>query len=210
MNKRVYTMITFAMLVSFLLMSIIPDSAISANSDSPQLIVGQKEDWTITFNDAVLDDDTNLNKISVQSAKGESVDHSISLSTDLEKIIVKPKNPYLFGNTYTLVIPEGFESEKGVKTSTEVRHTFKITGNYIESIKAIYNPLVTNIIVNSDDATIRVVVTLENGEEVDLDGKYKPKFSRGVRGLLPGDLLKIEAYDANNRLLETQYVEVQE
>ncbi|NLY79941.1 MAG: hypothetical protein GX072_08670 [Lysinibacillus sp.] len=209
MSKKVSALITMSFVTALFFILLPFVDSISANQTEIYSIPHPNHEFTITFSDEVKNNVENLNKIYIRSESGEKQSLSINVSTDPTKVIVKSKNPYIFGEIYTLVIPKGVESVKGEKTEKEVTQPFQVEGTYIQSIDVNYTSFLSEIkvFVNDIESIQRVVVTLENGSEIDLHKKYG-EFSRGMMGLLPGDLLKIEAYDSTNKIVETQYVKV--
>lgn len=206
MMKKILTMITLTLFLS-LLIPFFQNNSIHAQSLNLQTIDDPTKTWTISFNDAVGADAQNLQKIYVQSANLIKHQVSIKISADSKKVTVKPKNPYLFGNTYTLVIPKDFQSAKGSKTKVEVTKEFKVEGKVISEITAVANPLLTNIIVKGTKDVMKITYAMNGNEEQALIPN-NAQFSKGQQGLVLGDLLTIYAYDKANNLIETQYYEV--
>lgn len=202
--------ISFVILLAFLLMlsSIgITKSVATAETLDIQVITNPFKPWTITFSNTVSTDSKNLDTVVVQSASKINHRVSIKVSADSSKVIVETEKPYLFGNTYKLIIPKKFVSEKGNELQAEKVKFFRITGEKIQTISATANPFVTNIIVKGDSSISRVSFALKNGQEEFLI-RNGQQFSKGLQGLSREDLLTIRAYDSTNLLIETQYYEV--
>lgn len=202
MRKKISTTITLTLLLSLLLPFFI-NGSISAETTGVQTIDYPTKSWTISFNDAVASDEQNRQKIYVTTANKEIFEVSINLSADSKKVIVEPKNPYIFGTTYTLVIPQDFQSANGSKLNAEVTKQFQLKGKVISKISTNMTPLLTNVIVNGSNNIMKVTVSI-NGDKATSLNYVGTHFSKGFIGLIKGDTLTINAYDQNNNLLETQ------
>ncbi|BAK17760.1 chromosome segregation ATPase [Solibacillus silvestris StLB046] len=202
MKKSFFTIITLTLLFA-MLMPFFSSVNVEARTFPQTSTTDPIKPWTITFNEAVLNDQENLKRIYVQTVDNKKIEISIKLSADLKKVIVLPENQYIFSGTYTLVIPKGFKSSQGQETTEDTSKTFKIEGRYIEDVTATVNPLLTNIIVNGTDDIANVEVSINNANAVKLipNGTH---FSKGFQGLLKGDRLIIRVYDKDNNSLETQ------
>ncbi|WP_153730445.1 Ig-like domain-containing protein [Sporosarcina obsidiansis] len=169
-----------------------------------QSVTDPMKPWTITFNQEVLNQTDNLHRISMYS-KDQKV--SLSLSADSKKVTVKPQIPYLFGEIYTLTIPSDFRSDSGKVLKTAVTKEFEITGQYIQAITAVANPFVTNINVQTNQEVFQANFSVNQGTPIKMI-RNLDSFSKGQLGLTKGDMLTIEVFDQQERLLETQYYEV--
>lgn len=170
-----------------------------------QTIHDSYKPWTITFSNNVAKDNQNLQLIYIESASKQKLEASIKISAESNKVIVKPENPYLFGETYTLVIPKGFQSANGKKTTREYTKQFKVEGDIIKSISAIdKKPLFTHVVVSGSTHIAHVEVVVNDESSTTLI-RNKQEFSKGILGVSSGAHLTIHAYDSYNNLLETQY-----
>ena len=168
-----------------LLTTIFPSSLIQAKSIDPPPSNDPVKPWTVTFNGAVGSDENNLKRIYVQSPDNTKIEISYKISADLEKVTVIPKNPYIFGDTYSLVIPKGFKSAQGKETTEDTTMAFQIERKVISDISATTTPLLTNIIVKGADNISKVTVSINNSEAVMLNS-VGTHFSKGFLGLMKG------------------------
>lgn len=201
MLKKITTLVLLATLFLFWI------EPASAKTFDFKPITDPMKDWTISFSDTV-NEPVDPNAIYITSANNQNHDVSIRLSADSTKIIVEPKNPYLFGTEYTLVIPQSFASAKGQKLKEEVTMPFQLQGTHIQTITANWNSLATNVIVQGTEHVAKTTVSFRNMPEKNLHRQSNNTFSLGVGGLAAGDILTIHAYGAQDQLLETQLYEV--
>lgn len=204
-KKRSFSAILIClMVISLFGMS---DNRISAETIDMQEITNPLKPWTITFNKPVSSNAENLQKVRINSTKSHKYDVSTKVSADSHKVIVVPEKPYLFGTIYTLVIDKKIKSSEGTELITDVTKTFVVKGVSIQSITAIANPLVTNIIVKGDNTVSTISLTINQSNEQVLI-KNGIQFSKGIQGLIKGDYLTIKAFDTDKNLIETQHYEV--
>ncbi|PID14173.1 hypothetical protein CSV63_13870 [Sporosarcina sp. P34] len=161
--------------------------------------------WTITFSKEVSDQTANLELITIQTQNNNL---SLSLSADFDKVIVKPKNPYLFGERYTLTIPASFKAASGKTLNKPVTKEFEMTGTYISDVSATMNPLATSVSVKVKPEVAAVSYSINNGNSIKLLRDGADSFSKGQIGLEKGNLLTITVLNEANRMMETQYYEV--
>lgn len=188
---------------SFLLTSLFTSQTGYAAGSEP--ITNPMKPWTITFSQDVSDQKDNLELITIQSKNDNP---SLSLSADLKKVIVIPRNPYLFGERYTLTIPASFQAASGKFLNKPVTKEFEITGTYITDVSATMNPLATSVSVRVKPEIVSVSYSVNNGDSINLRRDGTDSFSKGQIGLAKGNLLTITAADEANQVLETQYYEV--
>ncbi|MDV6378753.1 Ig-like domain-containing protein [Sporosarcina sp. GW1-11] len=189
--------------ISFLLSGLFTTHTTLAATSQP--VTDPMKPWTITFTKDVSNQTANLERISVQS-KGKKL--SLSLSADSDKVIVKPKNPYLFGERYTLTIPASFQSATGKMLNQAVTKEFEITGEYIKDVSATMNPFATSISVKVLPEVAYASYSINSGSPIKLLRSGVDSFSKGQIGLLRGDLLTIRVSNELERVIETQYYEV--
>lgn len=172
-----------------------------ATSTKP--VTDSTKPWTITFSNDVSNEAVNLDQITISSANKTL---SLSVSANLNKVIVKSKKPYLFGERYTLTIPASFLANNGKELKKSVTQDFEITGQYIKTIQAILNPLLTNISITAPEAAY-ASYSINGGSTINMIRNLS-SFSKGQIGLLKGDLLKVQVFDETKEILETHYYEV--
>lgn len=195
--------VTAVVLLGFLLTSLFSNQISHAASTEP--ITDPVKPWTITFSQDVSNQKANLELITIQSKNNKL---SLSLSADLKKVIVKPKNPYLFGERYTLTIPASFTAASGKVLNKLVTKEFEMTGTYITDISATMNLLATSISVTVKPEVVSVSYSINNGDSNNLRRDGTNSFSKGQIGLAKGDLLTITILNEANHIIETQYYEV--
>lgn len=200
MRLRIVTAVAF---LGFLLTSLFSNQISYAASIQP--ITDPVKPWTITFSQDVSNQKANLELITIQSQNNKL---SLSLSADLKKIIVKPKNPYLFGERYTLTIPASFQATSGKVLNKLVTKEFEMTGTYITDVSATMNPLATSVSVKVKPEVATVSYSINNENSIKLRRDGTDSFSKGQLGLAKGNLLTITVLDEANRMMETQYYEV--
>lgn len=200
MRLRIVTAVAF---LGFLLTSQFSNQISYAASIQP--ITDPVKPWTITFSQDVSNQEANLKLITIQSQNNKL---SLSLSADLKKIIVKPKNPYLFGERYTLTIPASFRATSGKVLNKPVTKEFEMTGTYITDVSATMNPLATSVSVKVKPEVATVSYSINNENSIKLRRDGTDSFSKGQIGLAKGNLLTITVLDEANRMMETQYYEV--
>lgn len=200
MRLRIVTAVAF---LGFLLTSLFSNQISYAASIQP--ITDPVKPWTITFSQDVSNQEANLELITIQSQNNKL---SLSLSADLKKIIVKPKNPYLFGERYTLTIPASFQATSGKVLNKPVTKEFEMTGTYITDVSATMNPLATSVSVKVKPEVATVSYSINNENSIKLRRDGTDSFSKGQIGLAKGNLLTITVLDEANRMMETQYYEV--
>ncbi|ARK25403.1 hypothetical protein SporoP37_12545 [Sporosarcina sp. P37] len=198
-----FLIITAVALLSFLLTSLFSHPISYAAGIEP--ITAPKKPWTITFSHDVSDETANLELITIQSKNNKL---SLSLSADLNKVIVKPKNPYLFGERYTLTIPGSFRAASGKLLNKPVTKEFEMTGVYITDVSATMNQLATTVSVKVKPDVVSVFYSINSGNQIKLHRDGADSFSKGQIGLVTGDLLTINVWNEANQLIETQYYEV--
>ncbi|PID22025.1 hypothetical protein CSV61_07365 [Sporosarcina sp. P3] len=199
---RVHIVTTVALL-GFLLTSLFSNQIGYAASIEP--ITDPIKPWNITFTHDVSDQKANLELITIQS---KNTTLSLSLSADLDKVIVKPKNPYLFGERYTLTIPASFQAASGKILNKPVTKEFEMTGLYITDVSATMNKLATTVSVKVKPDVISVTYSINNGSRNKLHRDGADSFSKGQIGLVTGDLLTINVWNEESHLIEKQYYKV--
>ncbi|AXH98292.1 hypothetical protein DV702_00375 [Sporosarcina sp. PTS2304] len=189
--------------IGFLVSGLFTTHTTFATTSHP--ITDPMKPWTITFNKDVSNQTVNLERINVQS-KGKKL--SLFLSADSEKVIVKPKNPYLFGERYILTIPANFESSSGNVLNKNVTKEFEIIGTYIKNISATMNSLATTISITVTPEVAYASYAVNSATPVMFIRNGVDSFSKGQIGLLQGDLITIRVMDETKHVIETQYYEV--
>lgn len=195
--------VTAVALLGFLLTSLVSNQISYAADIEP--ITDPVKPWTITFSKEISDKEANLELITIHSQNNKP---SLSLSADFDKVIVKPKNPYLFGERYTLTIPASFKAASGKILNKSVTKEFEITGTYITDVFATMNPLATTVSVTVKPEVAAVSYSINNGNSINLRRDGTDSFSKGQIGLAKGDLLTITGVNEANHIMETQYYEV--
>ena len=199
---RLY-IVTAVAFLGFLLTSLFSNQISHAASTLP--ITDPVKPWTITFSQDVFDQKANLELITIQSQNNKL---SLSLSADLNEVIVKPKNPYLFGERYILTIPARFQATSGKVLNKPVTKEFEMTGTYITDVSATMNPLATSVSVTVKPEVAAVSYSINNENSIKLRRDGTDSFSKGQIGLAKSDLLTITVLDEANRMMERQYYEV--
>ena len=106
-------------------MSVVPGtlSYYQTASWSPtKKVLEPRKSWTVSLSLEVANTKENLAKIKVVDMFGDSVDVKISVNS--KKITVTPKQDYVEGVPYTLVIESGLQSATGAKLSNGTHMTF--------------------------------------------------------------------------------------
>lgn len=119
MKKVISLIILLIMAITF------TNDKASANVQS----VNAEKLWTVSLNSSVLNTNENLSKIKVETLEGVEVPVKVSVNVDdNRKLEVMPHTAYELNETYSLVIPVGFESKQGLQTTEEATLTFTIYG----------------------------------------------------------------------------------
>lgn len=161
--------------------------------------------WVVSFSEAVQER-ASFDSIYIESSDGIRHDVSYSLSDDLREIIVQPTKRYHLGEEYTIVVPQNLEAKSGKKLKESFSKAFQLQGKYIESIQANANLLVTNVILQGDMKAIsHATVSLEDQQFELSFNRNKTHFSRGMQGLIKGDVLIVRAYGEDGLLEEQSF-----
>ncbi len=195
-------MITFSL--AMVLLCVLPltsSAALKSNVDS-------WKDWNVTFNQEV-NHHSGLEHVYIQSDDHTKHPVSVTISADSKKFIVEPEKPYLFGEKYTLVIPQSIKSAQGETLKQQATKNFAVESDYIESIETHFTPFLTNILVNKkSDANVTKVEMVLEGTTIPQNLKRQVnEFSKGMFSLSRGQAFEIHVYD-DKRLLEVLYYKV--
>ncbi|MGN7385535.1 Ig-like domain-containing protein [Sporosarcina sp. SAFN-015] len=181
--------------------------AVSFTSESTH---DPEKPWTISFSQKIDSESMGPDHVYITTPSGENHPVSLTISDDLEKIIVKPEKRYAIGTNYRLTVSKSVTSAEGKPLKEDVVKDFIYTGIYIHVIQAELNPLATNVKVQTEATVTSLTISVNGGVEQPMIGSGKTSFSRGIQGLAAGDELFIKAYDKNGKLLEEQVFEVTE
>lgn len=182
-------------------------SPAEAKTFKSEVINDSQKSWNIEFNKEVnptIDSQT----IYILADNGEKHPVSLLVSDDHKRVTVKPLEPFLLGTNYTLIVTKEVESLQGGKLKEESKLSFKVEGDYIQSVQAAVNPFVTNVRVQGTKDVQKMTISVNNSEEITLHPYVDSQFNRGALGLVNGDILHIQAYDEQGHLLEKQTYKV--
>lgn len=195
------------LLILFIFSSIVPVNARTLDAQPIQSIT---KEWTVSFSQSVNAKTDFSALIYIEDDNKKKIDVSYSLSEDLTKVIVFPKNPYHFGTNYKLVVSDELVSSSGARLKESWTRPFSVKSTYIEQIEANFGSLFTNVKVISPDKQIsRMTVSLDGvSAELEFHRDKDGQFSRGIPGLYKGALLKISVYGESNLVIDTQYYTV--
>ena len=163
-----------------------------------------KKVWNITFNSEILFDENINNYIYIETESGNRHPAFLKKSDDAKTVMVHPETPFLIGESYTLIITKSVQSASKKPLNEETRMSFKIQGEYIQSVQANLNPLATNILVQGTKSVSTMSFSINGTSEKPLHQGKSYQFSRGVPGLINGDEIHIRAYAEQGDLLEEQ------
>lgn len=202
MKKAIFG--TAAILLYSLLVWITPATA---KTFETKIIHDPQKVWKVTFNKEVQFNE-NMNNIYIQTDSGERTPTILKISNDSKTVMIYPQTPYLMGKSYTMIITKDVQSQKKKPIKEETRMSFKIQGKVIQSIQAILNPLVTNVVVQGTQDAAKMSMSVNGTDEIPLHMGQNFQFSRGVPGLINGDKIRIRAYSEQGDLLEEQTYQI--
>ncbi|MFZ3101225.1 MAG: hypothetical protein WA131_10590 [Desulfitobacteriaceae bacterium] len=159
--------------------------------------------WTISFTVPLLSTSVNNNTIYVLDSKLAKIATTVKLSADALSAVVIPAVAYTAGD-YSLYITNGITSQTRVKLVEQIMVPFTVvvtpptTVNYILDVQSTFNSLITSFKVKTAPNVYRVDV---NKTKMQYIGKNT--YSAGVYGAKQGNTITFEAYDQNNKLIQT-------
>lgn len=200
--------------ITVFFLSILFIFTISATSYAVSYATNQTNDpekpWTITFNKKINPKSVQPGLVTIKDPSGVEHDVSITISDDLEKIIVKPDKRYALGTNYRLTVSKAITSAQGKPLQEDVIMDFVYEGTFVHNLQAVLNPLVTDLKVQTDKTVTSTTVTLNGSQESSMIKTGETSYSKGIQGLAAGDQLVVKAYDKNGKLLEEQLIEMTE
>ncbi len=158
--------------------------------------------WTITLSSAVDHESISNSTIFIKTSTGKIHPSTVSISTDGQKIEVKPKTTYNPGVNYTLNVTKAVKSQKGSYLKKESLVSFTYEGKAFKEITGTINPFLTNITATTHPGATRVELTDSFGIKVDMHRETIETFSYGLLGMAAGDNVQLKAYDRNGNVLE--------
>lgn len=133
-NKKNYIFLIFSFLFILIFSSKLNFvQAASYNDIGVKVDIDSSKSWTIRFNKE-LDKSTISNSMFiVTDENNEQVETNVVLGEDKKSVIVSPKDQYVYGKTYNLLIKDGIKPLEGLRLLKSSKMQFKIKSNPISS-----------------------------------------------------------------------------
>lgn len=133
-NKKSYIFLVFSFLVilifsskmNFVQAASYDDTGIRADIDA-------SKSWTIRFNKELDESTISKSMFIVTDENDQQVEINISLGEDKKSVIVSPKDQYVYGKTYNLLIKDGIKPLEGIRLLKSSKVKFKVKDNLISS-----------------------------------------------------------------------------
>ena len=159
--------------------------------------------WTISFNSPLLSTSVNSNTIYVKNSKQVKIATTIKLSNGGFSAVVTPARAYTAGD-YSLYITNGITSQTRGKLIEQIIVPFTVvvtpsaTADYILDVQSTFNSFITSFKVKTTTDVYRVDL---NKTKMQYIGKNT--YNAGVYGATQGSTITLQAYDQNNKLIQT-------
>lgn len=200
MKKILFFTLFFTILVSM--------TSVSAKTFDSKITNNSNKEWTIAFNSKIAFNEATKNFIYIVTDSGEQHPTTLKISDDAKKVTIHPEAPFLLGESYSVVITKDVQTETGKYLKEETRMPFSVQGKYIVSVKAILNPLVTNVVIQGTKEVAKMSISVNGNSEIFLHNNGNGQYTRGMLGLMDGDEIHIRAYTEESSLLEEQMFKI--